>query len=60
VLSADATRAQISRLLYAGARDYLTKPVDIRQLLSLLENTLRPADQYETLETARAERDHSE
>ena len=59
VLSADATKAQISRLLFAGARDYLTKPLDVRQLLQLLEQTLRP-DQDQILEMARAERDHSE
>jgi PAS domain S-box-containing protein len=59
VLSADATKAQISRLLFAGARDYLTKPLDVRQLLQLLEQTLRP-DQDQNLEMARADRDHSE
>ncbi len=60
VLSADATRTQISRILHAGARDYLTKPVDIRQLLQLLEQTLRLSDQVEPLEMARADRDHPE
>jgi CheY-like chemotaxis protein len=60
VLSADATRAQITRVLQAGARDYLTKPVDVRQLLQLLEQTLRAADQDEPLEMARARRDRPE
>jgi signal transduction histidine kinase/ActR/RegA family two-component response regulator len=55
VLSADATRPQITRMLNAGARDYLTKPVDVRQLLALLDQTLAP-----DLETAHAQRDHSE
>src|SRR5579872_363374 len=40
VLSADATPGQINRLLAAGARDYLTKPLDVRKLLSLLEQTI--------------------
>ncbi len=40
VLSADATRSQITRLLSAGARDYLTKPVDVKELMRLLEATL--------------------
>ena len=60
ILSADATRAQIHRMLSAGARDYLTKPVDVRQLLQLLEQTLHPAERDEQLEMARAERDHPE
>lgn len=40
VLSADATPGQINRLMAAGARDYLTKPLDVRKLLSLLEQTI--------------------
>ena len=32
ILSADATAGQISRLMDAGARDYLTKPLDVRKL----------------------------
>jgi len=41
ILSADATHSQINRLKAAGAREYLTKPVDVRQLIALLEDTLR-------------------
>ena len=41
VLSADATREQIERLLAAGARAYLTKPLDVRQLLALVDELLR-------------------
>jgi len=37
VVSADATKGQISRLLDAGAQAYLTKPLDVRRLLELLE-----------------------
>ena len=41
VLSADATPGQINRLRDAGAREYLTKPLDVRQIMALLEDTLR-------------------
>jgi CheY-like chemotaxis protein/two-component sensor histidine kinase len=40
VLSADATQGQITRLLQAGARHYLTKPLDVRQFLNLLDEIL--------------------
>jgi CheY-like chemotaxis protein len=41
ILSADAIRSQIRRLVDAGVRAYLTKPLDVRQLLALLEEILR-------------------
>ncbi|TML20250.1 MAG: response regulator [Actinobacteria bacterium] len=40
ILSADATQGQQQRLLAAGASAYLTKPLDIRQLLSIVDNLL--------------------
>jgi signal transduction histidine kinase/response regulator RpfG family c-di-GMP phosphodiesterase len=40
ILSADATPGQIRSLLALGAREYLTKPLDVRQLIDLLEATL--------------------
>jgi PAS domain S-box-containing protein len=40
VLSADATPAQRQRLLAAGAVEYLTKPLDINQLLRLVDERL--------------------
>jgi CheY-like chemotaxis protein len=40
MLSADATRRQIDTLLGAGARAYLTKPVDLRALLSVVDEHL--------------------
>ncbi len=40
VLSADATPAQTKRLLAAGAIAYLTKPLDIGQVLQLLDEQL--------------------
>jgi signal transduction histidine kinase len=42
VISADATAAQIERLLAAGARNYLTKPIDLQQFLVTVDDILRP------------------
>jgi signal transduction histidine kinase/ActR/RegA family two-component response regulator len=39
-LSADATKHQIDRLMAAGAVAYLTKPIDVRQLLQTVDNTI--------------------
>ena len=41
ILSADATPGQISKLLEQGARAYLTKPLDVTELLSLIDAALR-------------------
>jgi CheY-like chemotaxis protein len=38
MLSADATPGQIQRLLGAGARSYLTKPLDVQALLDLIDS----------------------
>lgn len=40
VISADATRGQIDRLKNAGASEYLTKPLDIRRFLEVLDSTV--------------------
>ncbi len=40
VISADANPGQVRRLLDTGARAYLTKPIDIAQLLALLQESL--------------------
>jgi len=40
VLSADATPSQAKRLRAAGAMAYLTKPIDINEVLLLLDDTL--------------------
>ncbi len=40
VLSADASPGQVRRLLDAGARAYLTKPMDVRELLRIVDETL--------------------
>ena len=41
ILSADATAGQIDRLLAAEAHGYLTKPLDVQELLVLLTDTLK-------------------
>jgi CheY-like chemotaxis protein len=43
VISADATPSQIERMLAAGARNYLTKPFDIRRFLIMVEKILSGA-----------------
>ena len=40
VLSADATPSQAERLLCAGARGYLTKPLHLKQFICLMEEVL--------------------
>jgi len=40
VVSADATATQIERLLAAGARNYLTKPIDVAQFLFTVDEIL--------------------
>ncbi len=40
VISADATPGQIRRMRAAGARAYLTKPLDARWFLNLLDEVL--------------------
>ncbi len=44
ILSADATPGRISRLLEQGAHAYLTKPLDVRQVLAVIDDTLRMED----------------
>jgi PAS domain S-box-containing protein len=44
VLSADATRAQIERLTALGAADYITKPVDVVDLLRRVHALVHEAD----------------
>jgi PAS domain S-box-containing protein len=43
VLTADATPGQVRRMIAAGARAYLTKPLDVRQLLTAIDAALPPA-----------------
>jgi CheY-like chemotaxis protein/anti-sigma regulatory factor (Ser/Thr protein kinase) len=44
VISADATTPQIKRLTSAGARAYLTKPIDITEFFRVIDEVLRPAE----------------
>jgi len=45
VISADATKEQVAAMLEAGAADYLTKPLDLRRFLGVLEATLEERKQ---------------
>jgi CheY-like chemotaxis protein/anti-sigma regulatory factor (Ser/Thr protein kinase) len=42
IVSADATPGQIDRLMAAGALHYLTKPLDVGELLAVLDRLLAP------------------
>ena len=44
VISADATRSRIERLLGMGVLDYLPKPLDIKRFLQLLDSCLSETD----------------
>ena len=44
VVSADATRGRIERLLSMGVVDYLSKPLDVKRFLQLLDSTLSGMD----------------
>jgi PAS domain S-box-containing protein len=52
VISADATSPQIKRLLSAGARAYLTKPIDIAEFFRVIEDALTPASAKKAVEAA--------
>jgi PAS domain S-box-containing protein len=41
MLSADATKSQINKLMVAGASDYLTKPLDVDRFLKAIESHLQ-------------------
>jgi PAS domain S-box-containing protein len=41
VISADATARQIQRLMAAGARNYLTKPLDIGEFFRVIDEAMR-------------------
>lgn len=44
ILSADATRGQIDHLLSIGAASYLTKPLDLTQLLTTIDESLATSE----------------
>jgi PAS domain S-box-containing protein len=41
IISADATPGQIERMLAAGAQDYISKPLDVSEILTHLDQVLR-------------------
>jgi DNA-binding response OmpR family regulator len=43
IVSADATEGRIRRLKEAGALEYLTKPIDVRRLVDLVDAHLAAA-----------------
>jgi PAS domain S-box-containing protein len=43
-ISADATPDQVRRMTEAGARAYLTKPLDVKQLLGVIDETFEQAE----------------
>ena len=40
IISADATRSQIRRLRAAGADEYLTKPLDVKRFLEVVDDAM--------------------
>ena len=44
ILSADATRCQVDRLLTAGANTYLTKPLDVAEFFEVLDKATMAAN----------------
>jgi CheY-like chemotaxis protein len=44
MITADATAGQAARLIEAGARAYLTKPLDVKQFLTLIDEFLMASE----------------
>ena len=59
IVSADATHKQIDRLMTAGARDYLTKPIDINKFLQIVQEMPKHANVRENEKTRRTKRRRS-
>ncbi len=59
VISADATRHQIDRLTQAGARAYLTKPLDVKRFLEVVDELLESGRSGGGLNTSLQEADES-
>jgi PAS domain S-box-containing protein len=49
VISADATPRQIQQFMTAGARDYLTKPLDVTKFSRVIEESAWPSTDSKTL-----------
>jgi PAS domain S-box-containing protein len=43
IVSADATEKQVERLMSAGATHYLSKPINVKELLSIIDQIVHPA-----------------
>jgi CheY-like chemotaxis protein len=59
VISADATRNQIDRLTQAGARAYLTKPLDVKRFLDVVDELLESGRSEEGVNGSLQEADES-
>jgi PAS domain S-box-containing protein len=44
IISADATPREAARLLDLGANSYITKPIDVKQFITIIEDTLEQRD----------------
>lgn len=55
ILSADATAGHSDHLRGLGAREYLAKPIDVRQVMELLESTLGNRERPRARESAEAQ-----
>ena len=49
VISADATPRQVQQFMSAGARDYLTKPLDVTKFSRVIEESAWPSTDFKTL-----------
>ncbi len=55
VISADATPGQTDRLLASGARGYLTKPVEVKKFLALLDEVSQEGEWDHAVGTLRSD-----
>jgi signal transduction histidine kinase/AmiR/NasT family two-component response regulator len=53
MISADATQGQVERLLAAGAKDYLTKPIDVKRVLQVLDQAASDRESHAERDLAR-------
>jgi len=44
IVSADANPGRVQRLISAGATAYLTKPIDVRELLRLVDEAVEAVE----------------
>jgi CheY-like chemotaxis protein len=46
IVTADATAGQLERLMNAGARDYITKPIDISHFYHVMEESVSGREEH--------------